>query len=210
MINMLLPRVQEVLQERLLRDRRRAAARAEHLEEQQEKMRVKLEEDKEAVRNLKELIRNENENQDEWAAALSLLDTDLATLATYYQADEGKIRGLSLRLVSLREKVGVARKELQEAATRSRMAHLALDKNAEEFREAHAARQEVDLVSFSCSHIFFDFISSFVHRLSGSGKQASSCSARETKSLRPPRPRLIACEASSLEGRSICRSSRTS
>ena len=147
-----------MLQERLLRDRRRAAARAEHLEEQQEKMRVKLEEDKEAVRNLKELIRNENENQDEWAAALSLLDTDLATLATYYQADEGKIRGLSLRLVSLREKVGVARKELQEAATRSRMAHLALDKNAEEFREAHAARQEVALVSFSCSHIFFHFI----------------------------------------------------
>ena len=34
-------------------------------------------------------------------------------------------------------------KELQEAATRSRMAHLALDKNAEEFREAHKARQEV-------------------------------------------------------------------
>ena len=151
-------RVQEVLQERLLRDRRRAAARAEHLEEQQEKMRVKLEEDKEAVRNLKELIRNENENQDEWAAALSLLDTDLATLATYYQADEGKIRMLSLRLVSLREKVGVARKELQEAATRSRMAHLALDKNAEEFREAHAARQEVALISFSYPYIFFHCI----------------------------------------------------
>ena len=138
-----LSRVQEVLQERLLRDRRRAAARADQLEEQQEKMRVKLEEDKEAVRNLKELIKNENENQGEWAAALNLLDADLATLATYYQADEAKIRNLSLRLVSLREKVGVARKELQEAATRSRMAHLALDKNAEEFREAHAARQEV-------------------------------------------------------------------
>ena len=165
-------RVQEVLQERLLRDRRRAAARAEHLEEQQEKMRVKLEEDKEAVRNLKELIRNENENQDEWAAALSLLDTDLATLATYYQADEGKIRTLSLRLVSLREKVGVARKELQEAATRSRMAHLALDKNAEEFREAHAARQEVALVRFFCPSIFPPSSS---YRLSASGKQASSC-----------------------------------
>ena len=135
---------------------------------------MKLEEDKEAVRNLKELIKNENENQDEWAAALSLLDTDLATLATYYQADEGKIRGLSLRLVSLREKVGVARKELQEAATRSRMAHLALDKNAEEFREAHAARQEVAiLISFSRPHM--SFTPSFPHRLSGSGKQASSC-----------------------------------
>ena len=139
-------------------------------------MRVKLEEDKEAVRNLKELIRNENENQDEWAAALSLLDTDLATLATYYQADEGKIRGLSLRLVSLREKVGVARKELQEAATRSRMAHLALDKNAEEFREAHAARQEVVfLISFSVLTCSSSFTPSFLHRLSGSGKQASSC-----------------------------------
>ena len=206
---MLLPRVQEVLQERLLRDRRRAAARAEHLEEQQEKMRVKIEEDKEAVRNLKELIRNENENQDEWAAALSLLDTDLATLATYYQADEGKIRMLSLRLVSLREKVGVARKELQEAATRSRMAHLALDKNAEEFREAHAARQEVALISFLYL-ISSSIPSPFVHRLSGSGKQVSSCSARETKSLKPLRLRLIACEALWREGRSICRSSRTS
>ena len=186
-VNIILFRVQEVLQERLLRDRRRAAARAEHLEEQQEKMRVKLEEDKEAVRNLKELIRNENENQGEWAAALSLLDADLATLATYYQADEGKIRNLSLRLVSLREKVGVARKELQEAATRSRMAHLALDKNAEEFREAHAARQEVALNSFLSFMINY-FLP---HRLSASGKQVSNFLARETKSLRLLRLKLI-------------------
>ena len=98
-----------------------------------------------------------------------LLDADLATLATYYQADEGKIRNLSLRLVSLREKVGVARKELQEAATRSRMAHLALDKNAEEFREAHAARQEVALNSF-LSFMINHFLP---HRLSASGKQVS-------------------------------------
>jgi chromosome segregation ATPase len=136
-------RAEEVMQERLLRDKRRAAARLEELQEQRERMQQQVEEDREAVRNLEHLIKAESENQGEWAAALGLVDRDLARLATYYQADEGKIKTLSLRLVSLREKVGAARAELQQAATRSRMAHLALDKNAEEFRAAHAARQEV-------------------------------------------------------------------
>lgn len=43
----------------------------------------------------------------------------------------------------LRERVKEGRAGLREASTRSKMAQLALDKNAEEFREAHKARQEV-------------------------------------------------------------------
>ena len=133
----------QVLQERLLRDRRAGQARLEALEQQTERMQQQAEEAREAIRNTEHLIQGEEENQREWTASLGLLDQDLARLATYYQSDENTIKTLSLKLVSLRERVGGARQELQEAATRSRMAHLALDKNAEEFRAAHAARQDV-------------------------------------------------------------------
>ena len=74
---------------------------------------------------------------------MNLIDEDLAKLSRYYQADEVKIKDLNLKLVKLREKVKAARNELKNASTRSRMAQLALDKNAEEFREAHKTRQEV-------------------------------------------------------------------
>ena len=74
---------------------------------------------------------------------MNLIDEDLAKLSRYYQADEVKIKDLNLKLVKLREKVKSARNELKNASTRSRMAQLALDKNAEEFREAHKTRQEV-------------------------------------------------------------------
>ena len=100
-------------------------------------------EQEESIARTQAIIQEEKDNKMEWNKAMGMLDEDLMKLNQYYQVDEIKIKELNLKLSKLREKVKVARQELQNASTRSRMAQLALDKNAEEFRSAHKARQEV-------------------------------------------------------------------
>ena len=136
-------KVEEVLQERLLKDKRNGEKRLQELDIQTDKLNEEIEEYQESIRNTERIISEEMTNQLEWNDAMNQIDEDLAKLSKYFQADEVKIKDLNLKLVKLREKVKVARNELKNASTRSRMAQLALDKNAEEFREAHKTRQEV-------------------------------------------------------------------
>ena len=127
----------------MLKDKRNGERRLQELDDQTDKLNEEIEEYQESIRNTERIISEEEHNQTEWNAAMNLIDEDLAKLSRYYQADEVKIKDLNLKLVKLREKVKSARNELKNASTRSRMAQLALDKNAEEFREAHKTRQEV-------------------------------------------------------------------
>ena len=136
-------KVQEVLQERLLKDKRNGEKRLMELDEEAERFNNEIEELEETIRNTQRLINEETDNKQEWTTAMNLIDEDLAKLSRYFQADEVKIKDLTLKLVKLREKVKVAREELKAASTRSKMAQLALDKSAEEFREAHKERHEV-------------------------------------------------------------------
>ena len=94
-------------------------------------------------RNTKRIIEEEAGNKMEWTQAMNLIDEDLSKLSRYFKADEVKIKDLTLKLVKLREKVKTAREELKNASTRSKMAQLALDKSAEEFRDAHKERHRV-------------------------------------------------------------------
>ena len=48
-----------------------------------------------------------------------------------------------LKMVSAREKMAKCKVELDESSTDNKMAQLALDKAAEEFRQLHAERQEM-------------------------------------------------------------------
>ena len=136
-------KVQEVLQERLLKDKRNGEKRLLELDEEAEKYNEEIEDLQETIKNTQRIIDEEFGNKLEWADALKDIDNDLSKLSKYFQADEVKIKDLSLKLVKMREKVKVAREELKNASTRSKMAQLALDKSAEEFREAHKERHEV-------------------------------------------------------------------
>ena len=136
-------KVQEVLQERLLKDKRNGEKRLLELDEEAEKFNEEIEDLQETIKNTQRIIDEEAENKMEWTQAMNAIDEDLSKLSRYFQADEVKIKDLTLKLVKLREKVKTAREELKNASTRSRMAQLALDKSAEEFREAHKERHEV-------------------------------------------------------------------
>ena len=136
-------KVEEVLQERLLRDKKNGEKKIEELDERAEKLNEEIEELEETIKNTKRIIEEEEDNKMEWTKAMNLIEEDLVKLSKYFQADEIKIKDLTLRLSKLRDKVGVTRDQLKSASTRSKMAQLALDKSAEEFREAHKSRQEV-------------------------------------------------------------------
>ena len=136
-------KVQDVLQERLLKDKRNGEKRLQDLDKEAEKFNEEVEELQETIKNTQRIINEEADNKMEWTQAMNLIDHDLAKLARYFQADEVKIKTLALKLVKLRERVKIARDELKNASTRSKMAQLALDKSAEEFREAHKERHEV-------------------------------------------------------------------
>ena len=136
-------KVEEVLQERLLRDKKMGEKKIEELDERAEKLNEEIEELEETIKNTKRIIEEEEDNKMEWTKAMNLIEEDLMKLSKYFQADEIKIKDLTLRLSKLRDKVKVTRDQLKSASTRSKMAQLALDKSAEEFREAHKSRQEV-------------------------------------------------------------------
>ena len=136
-------KVQDVLQERLLKDKLNNEKKLQELDEEAEKFNEEIEELQETIKMTQKIIDEEANNKLEWSQATSLIDKDLANLAKYFQADEVKIKTLTLKLVKLREKVKIAREELKNASTRSKMAQLALDKSAEEFRQAHKERHEV-------------------------------------------------------------------
>ena len=136
-------KVEEVLQERLLMDKRNGEKKIEELDERAERLHEEIEELEETIKNTERIIGEEEDNKMEWTKAMNLIEEDLMKLSRYFQADEVKIKDLTLKLTKLRDKVKVTREELKTASTRSKMAQLALDKSAEEFREAHKERQEV-------------------------------------------------------------------
>ena len=136
-------KVQEVLQERLLKDKRNGEKTIQELDEVAEKLNEEIEELEETIKNTERIIGDEEDNKLEWTKAMNSIEEDLAKLSRYFQADEVKVKDLTLKLTKLREKVKVSREELKTASTRSKMAQLALDKSAEEFRGAHKERQEV-------------------------------------------------------------------
>ena len=136
-------KVEEVLQERLLKDKRNGEKKIEELDERAERLHEEIEELEETIKNTERIIGEEEDNKMEWTKAMNLIEEDLMKLSRYFQADEVKIKDLTLKLTKLRDKVKVTREELKTASTRSKMAQLALDKSAEEFREAHKERQEV-------------------------------------------------------------------
>ncbi|XP_023326939.1 coiled-coil domain-containing protein 39-like [Eurytemora carolleeae] len=82
-------------------------------------------------------------NLAEWLTSIHSKDTDVETVTKYFHLDEVKVKDLNLTLGKLDHRLRAAKEELKNAATKSKMAQIALDKCAEEFRQVYAARQEV-------------------------------------------------------------------
>ena len=58
-------------------------------------------------------------------------------------ADEARVKGQHLKMVSARERMARCKAGLDESNTENQMAQLAIDKAAQEFRQLHAERQEM-------------------------------------------------------------------
>ncbi|XP_064639257.1 coiled-coil domain-containing protein 39-like [Lineus longissimus] len=78
-----------------------------------------------------------------WLEESARKDEDAMTLAKYTRHDEGKIKELSLRMEHLTEESQKKNHGLEHETTNTLTAQLELDKTAEEFRRAHAERQEL-------------------------------------------------------------------
>ena len=58
-------------------------------------------------------------------------------------ADEARVKEQHLKMVSARERMAKCKADLDDSDTDNKMAQLALDKAAQEFRQLHAERQEM-------------------------------------------------------------------
>ena len=67
----------------------------------------------------------------------------LTFLRRCQNADEARVKEQHLKMVSARERMAKRKAELDESDTDNKMAQLALDKAAQEFRQLHAERQEM-------------------------------------------------------------------
>ena len=78
-------KVQDVLQERLLKDKRNGEKRLQDLDKEAEKFNEEVEELQETIKNTQRIINEEADNKMEWTQAMNLIDHDLAKLARYFQ-----------------------------------------------------------------------------------------------------------------------------
>lgn len=78
-----------------------------------------------------------------WLEESARKDEDAMTLAKYTRQDEAKIKELSLRMEHLTDDSMGKKKRLDHETIQTLTAQIELDKTAEEFRRAHAERQEL-------------------------------------------------------------------
>ncbi|KAK2144272.1 hypothetical protein LSH36_772g01071 [Paralvinella palmiformis] len=78
-----------------------------------------------------------------WLEESARKDEDAMTLQKYSRQDEAKIKELSLRIEHLTEDSQKKKRTLDHEMTETLTAQIELDKTAEEFRNAHADRQEL-------------------------------------------------------------------
>ncbi|KAL9963526.1 hypothetical protein ACROYT_G027041 [Oculina patagonica] len=78
-----------------------------------------------------------------WLEESARKDEDALTLQKYTRSDEGKVKELTLRMERMTDDAAKKRRELEHELTLTMTAQIELDKTAEEFRKAHAERQEL-------------------------------------------------------------------
>jgi chromosome segregation ATPase len=78
-----------------------------------------------------------------WSDNIREYEEDILELLKCHNTDEIKIKELHLKLVSIRGRLDKSKLELDESNTENKMAQLALDKTAEEYRSLHKERQDV-------------------------------------------------------------------
>lgn len=78
-----------------------------------------------------------------WLEESARKDEDAMTLQKYSRQDEAKIKELTLRIEHLTEDAQKKKRMLDHEMTETLTAQIELDKTAEEFRNAHADRQEL-------------------------------------------------------------------
>ncbi|CAH1781534.1 unnamed protein product [Owenia fusiformis] len=78
-----------------------------------------------------------------WLEESARKDEDAMTLQKYSRHDEAKVKELSLRIERLTDESGEKRRQLDHEMTSTLTCQIELDKTAEEFRKAHAERQEL-------------------------------------------------------------------
>ncbi|KAF6040654.1 CCDC39 [Bugula neritina] len=78
-----------------------------------------------------------------WLEESARKDEDAMTLAKYAREDEGKIKELTLRLGRLTDEAADRKKKLNNEMMDTQTTQIELDKAAEEFRAAHAERQQL-------------------------------------------------------------------
>ncbi len=115
---------------------RQCGEKVEDLEEIIETTRLVLE-------AMDEEYRADRRTLDEWAEAAKDVEANIFELLKCQTADENRVKELHLKIVSFRESMAKSKAELDESSTGNKMAQVALDKTAEEYRRLHKERQAV-------------------------------------------------------------------
>ena len=103
-----------------------------------------LEEEINARATINELLEDEHMTDVEalmkWTEQVDDYEEDIFTLLKYQNADENKVKEMHLRLEKLRDGASKAKEKLDEFSTDHKMAQVALEKTAAEFRQLHEER----------------------------------------------------------------------
>ncbi|XP_067948183.1 coiled-coil domain-containing protein 39-like [Watersipora subatra] len=95
------------------------------------------------LEDLREQMNWDQQALELWLEESARKDEDAMTLAKYSREDEGKIKELTLRLSRLTDEAADRKKKLNNEMMDTQTTQIELDKAAEEFRAAHAERQEL-------------------------------------------------------------------
>ena len=103
-----------------------------------------LEEEINARATINELLEDEHMTDVEallkWSEDVDNFEEDIFTLLKYQHADTNKVKELHLKLEKMREMSSKAKEKLDEFSTGNKMAQVALEKTAAEFRSLHEER----------------------------------------------------------------------
>ena len=103
-----------------------------------------LEEEINARATINELLEDEHMTDIEallkWTEEVDNYEEDIFTLLKYQNADMNKVKEMHLKLEKMRETASKAKEKLDELSTVHKMAQVALEKTAAEFRQLHEER----------------------------------------------------------------------
>ncbi|XP_014669760.1 PREDICTED: coiled-coil domain-containing protein 39-like [Priapulus caudatus] len=128
---------------RLRQEIRRLTSELNELNEKKKMQETGIFRQQEKLEQLKSQLNWDQQALEAWLEECARRDQDNYTLQKYTRQDESKIKELELQLEKRTEEAQRKRRALDMETTETLSAQMELDKAAEEFRTAHAARQEL-------------------------------------------------------------------